>query len=184
MDFYLEITILPDSEFKDTMLMSELFSKLHLFLAQRRKGDIGVSFPNVGITLGNILRLHGTQEALNQLITTNWLGLMLDHVNVSNILQVPDGSKHRAVRRVQVKSSVERLRRRSILKGWLTEEESIKQIPLSNEKRLKLPFVQLKSLSSRQGFRLFIEHGPLKDKNESGVFTFYGLGGSTTVPWF
>lgn len=184
MNFYLEITISPDPEFKDTMLMSELFFKLHRFLVQRAKGDIGISFPSIDKTLGNCLRLHGSKEALNQSIAVSWLGMLSDHVYISNILQVPEGIKHRVVRRVQVKSSVERLRRRSVSKGWLTEEEAIKQIPLSNEKRLKLPFVQLKSSSSRQNFKLFIQHGPLKDKGESGVFTFYGLSGSATVPWF
>ncbi|WP_075204014.1 type I-F CRISPR-associated endoribonuclease Cas6/Csy4, partial [Serratia marcescens] len=42
----------------------------------------------------------------------------------------------------------------------------------------------LKSLSTGQHFRLFVKQGQLQEKPTPGVFSFYGLSASATVPWF
>ncbi len=64
MDHYQDIQVLPDPEFTQETLMAALFAKLHRALGARGKGDIGVSFPDVGIKPGARLRLHGLQPAL------------------------------------------------------------------------------------------------------------------------
>jgi len=46
-----------------------LYEKLHLALVNDRINNIGVSFPHYSVipkTLGNLLRLHGTDAVLEQ----------------------------------------------------------------------------------------------------------------------
>lgn len=184
MDHYLDIKVLPDPEFAANTLMNALFSKLHRALAHAAKGQIGVSFPLAEQTLGPLLRLHGSPAALLVLMEQNWLKGLRDYTSASEILPVPAGVKHRTVQRVQVKSSAERLRRRSVSKGWLTESEAAERIPLSHEKRSKLPYLQLKSNSTGQAFYLFIQQGALLEEAVSGIFSDYGLSATATTPYF
>jgi len=184
MDHYQDIRLLPDPEFASQMLMSALFSRLHRALVQTGLRHVGVSFPQVKRDLGNTLRLHGSAEDLQQLQQSQWLHGMRDHIALGAIGPIPAAVQYRTVKRVQVKSSAERLRRRSVKKGWLSEEQAREQIALSAEQRSELPYVQLKSASTRQSFLLFIEHGPLLDKASAGTFSAYGLSATTTIPWF
>ncbi|TDB58597.1 MULTISPECIES: type I-F CRISPR-associated endoribonuclease Cas6/Csy4 [Photorhabdus] len=184
MDYYLEIRVLPDLEFGQQDLMAALFAKLHRALGQAGNGRIGVSFPRVGKTLGNTLRIHGASEALNDLQALPWLKGLRDYTEVVDIQPVPKNTQYRCVSRVQVNSSVERLRRRSVKKGWLTEEQARQRIPISKEQRTDLPFLNLKSLSSGQSFPLFVEQGPIEDRPTPGIFSSYGLSASATIPWF
>lgn len=184
MNCYLDIVLLPDPELSEPIIMSELFAKLHFALVKFQNAVIGISFPNVKKVLGNCLRLHGSNEDLHKLMGNDWIYSLRDYVEVSNILPIPEQVQYRVVKRVQVKSSVERLRRRSIAKGWLTKEEAIKKISLDKEKMLKLPFVQLTSTSTGQKFRFFIQHEPLQSSPVVGSFNAYGLSNKATVPWF
>ncbi|QNU44327.1 type I-F CRISPR-associated endoribonuclease Cas6/Csy4 [Mixta calida] len=184
MDHYQDIRLLPDPDFVPQQLMSALFAKLHRALAQAGMQRIGVSFPHFKRDLGDTLRLHGSAEDLAQLQQSAWLKGMRDHIVLSEISSVPLAVQYRVVRRVQVKSSAERLRRRSVKKGWLTEEQASERIPYAAEQRSQLPYIQLKSASTRQNFLLFIEHGPLLNEAHSGTFSAYGLSATATIPWF
>lgn len=184
MDHYIDISVQPDPEFTASQLLSALFAKLHRALGQLAEGKIGISFPEVGKTLGACLRLHGTAAALASLEQTSWLKGLRDYTEVSPCKPVPEDVKFRSVRRVQYKSSAERLRRRSISKGWLTAEEAEARIPAAVEKRSSLPYIQIKSLSNGQMFFVFVEHGPLQDTPVAGRFSSYGLSSEATIPWF
>ena len=184
MDHYLDIQLLPDPEFAPTTLMNALFSKFHRALADQGASEIGVSFPNAAKSLGDCFRLHGTRPALERLMEQDWLKGMKDHIATGTVKPAPEDCQYRVVRRVQAKSSAERLRRRSVTKGWLTQEQAIEQIPLKKERRLKLPFVQLKSSSSEQKFRLFIDQSLELPEPREGKFTSYGLSATGTIPWF
>ncbi|GGM32158.1 hypothetical protein GCM10009425_48390 [Pseudomonas asuensis] len=74
-----------------------------------------------------------------------WLTGMRDHVRLSAVAAVPSNTKHSQVRRVQVDSSSERLRRRAMKRHGLTEEQARERIPDSVEKKLRLPYLQLRS---------------------------------------
>jgi CRISPR-associated endonuclease Csy4 len=124
MKFYKEIKLLPDPEFKETLLMNILFSRLHVVLADKGNGEVGISFPHFDKTLGNVIRLHGTSEALERIQSLRWLKGLNDYINEKDILQVPENCQYRVVKRAQTKSSVERLYRRSVKKGWLTEAKT------------------------------------------------------------
>lgn len=184
MGHYIEICLLPDPEFSATVLMNALFAKLHRALAEAGQGEVGVSFPNTQKTLGDTIRLHGSQAALERLMTINWLKGLTDYTNVLPIKAAPDNCKYRVARRVQAKSNVERMYRRSVKKGWLTAEEAEAKIAASKDQRLKLPFVQLKSRSTGQAFCLFIQQGKIIDSAVTGEFSAYGLSDKATIPWF
>lgn len=184
MDHYLDIRVLPDPEFTTTVLLEALFAKLHRALGSVGQGRIGVSFPSAGKTLGDRLRLHGPLAELTAFESLPWRKGLLDYTECSEIQPVPSYAKYRIVRRVQPKSSAERLRRRSVRKGWLTEEEARMRISDSVEERSALPYIRLKSLSSEQTFLLFIEQGKICDNAAEGVFSAYGLSATATIPWF
>lgn len=188
MDHYQDIKILPDSEFPLPMLMNALFAKLHRTLVQINSNSIGISFPKVVSerpSLGDLFRLHGTQSNLQQLQSQNWLQGMRDHTDVKDIARVPSGTQHCRVRRVQAKSSVERLRRRYCKRHeGVTAADVASLIPNSVEKRLSLPYLQLKSESTGQRFCLFIEHQQVLAQVTMNDFNSYGLSSQSTVPWF
>lgn len=184
MEYYIEIKLLPDPEFTSSVLINALFAKLHRALSEAGHGEVGVSFPKMQKTLGDTARLHGSQGALERLMALDWLRGLRDYTQVTSITAVPGNCKHRVVKRVQAKSSLERLYRRSVKKGWLTAEEAEARLNADKGQQLKLPFVQLKSNSSGQTFRLFIQHGKLSDSPVEGVFSAYGLCDVATVPWF
>lgn len=124
MDYFLDIRVLPDPEFGEEMLMAALFAKLHRALGARSKGDIGVSFPEFSIKPGPLLRLHGDESALCALEKTLWRKGLNDYCQSGTVMQVPEIKGWRCVSRVQVKSSPERLMRRSVKKGWITQDEA------------------------------------------------------------
>ena len=187
MNHYVDIELRPDPEFVANHLMSALYAKLHRALAAQASPAIGVSFPGVGgqaLHLGTCLRLHGTEAALSGLLASNWLTGMRDHVTLSLPRRVPDTAQHRVVRRVQVKSSPERLRRRLMRRHNLSEQEARLRIPDDIACFTTLPFLQLRSTSTGQNFMLFIAHGPTQPDAVEGSFNAYGLSQKGTIPWF
>lgn len=187
---YINITLLPDPEFNHAHLLGALVAKLHRALVQGQTTDIGVSYPqHIGQpltkrTLGAVLRLHGTPEALQRLMGQDWLKGMRDHTQVDELLPVPANAQHRTVLRRQFKTNADRLRRRRMERKGETNEQAAAAIPDTVERRPDLPFVQLRSSSTGQPFCLCVEHGPLQGLPVAGDFNTYGLGRGATVPWF
>ncbi len=183
MNFYCDIKVLSDPEASEPVLINNLVAKLHRVLVQQKSDNIGISFPSVNKNLGNIMRLHGEEESLSKLLQTNWLHGLRDYCSVSECLSVPEQCQYRIVKRLQKKSANNK-RKRSIAKGWLTEQEAAERIRDELQVWLKLPFVQLKSSSTGQQIKLFIEHGELLAELVEGDFNTYGLSKTATVPWF
>ncbi|WP_449553598.1 type I-F CRISPR-associated endoribonuclease Cas6/Csy4 [Lelliottia amnigena] len=184
MDHYLEIRVLSDPEFSEETLMAALFAKLHRALGARGQGDIGVSFPRYSLKPGDTLRLHGSAQSLDELEKMAWRKGLSDYCLCKGVLPAPDINAWRCVSRVQVKSSPQRLMRRSVKKGWLTEEEAQQRLLNLQEARTDLPWLNLQSLSTGQSFRLFIRHGDIVDMPMCGEFSSYGLSATATIPWF
>jgi CRISPR-associated endonuclease Csy4 len=155
MDHYVDIEVQPDPEFPANQLMSALYAKLHRALVAQGCNRIGASFPTVGVGaphLGTCLRLHGDLAALSTLLASDWLTGMRDHVALTIPIRVPGGAQYRIVKRVQVKSSPERLRRRLMRRQDLNEQEALKRLPDESAHFTNLPFVQLRSTSSLSDF--------------------------------
>ncbi|WP_321532483.1 type I-F CRISPR-associated endoribonuclease Cas6/Csy4 [uncultured Desulfuromonas sp.] len=180
MDYFVEIKVLPDSEFKETTLISAVYSKLHRALVTLGNGAVGVSFPRAGNIPGDLIRLHGGLVLLETLMQSNWLKGLRDYTSVSPVQPVPETGKYLLVQRVQPKMTAARLRR-AVRRGSMTEEEANNL--LAKRKDLKQPFFQLQSQSSGQKFPLFIEQKEVAVAN-GGVFNSYGLSSVTTVPYF
>lgn len=199
---YVDLLVQPDPEFGSAMLMSALFAKLHRALVAAEKvansdtAGVGVSFPghDDGVpTLGMHLRLHGSQAALASLMTMPWLHGVRDHLidPAPPVRPVPDVvAGYRTVRRVQVDSNPQRLRRRWLNRHpGMDEAAALHHIPDTVGRRLPLPFVQINSQSTGQTLRLFVAHGPLQPQKDAANvvarFNAYGLGlQGATIPWF
>ena len=187
MDHYVDIDVRPDPEFPAHQLMSALYSKLHRALVVRQGAGIGASFPGFdpqGTHLGTRLRLHGSLAALAELLESDWLMGMRDHVAMTSPRPVPPDAQHRVVKRVQVRSSPERLRRRLMRRKGVDELQARERIPDKLVQLTHLPFVQLRSTSTGQSFMLFIAHGPVQPGVVVGGFNAYGLSQAATIPWF
>lgn len=187
MDRYIDIRLRPDPEFREPLLMSALFSKLHRGLAELGTGEIGISLPDHQDnprSTGARLRLHGSDEALSKLFDLTWLNGMHDHVKISEMRNVPANASHRVVSRAQPKTNAERLRRRYAKRHGVSEDEARRLIPDSVEAHVSLPFVTVRSRSSGRSFALFIKHMPAQENAVPGPFSTYGLSTVATVPWF
>lgn len=184
MNHYTDIKVLADTETPSTVLMNHLFAKVHIQLGQVVEGRVGVSFPEHGKTLGSIVRLHGDKEDLEKLITGDWISGFIDYADFGNVFPTPKTIKgYRTVQRVQKKSPYNKYKR-SVAKGWISQEEADKLIAVTKREMLTLPFVQIESLSTKSMMRIFVKQGPLRDEATVGGFSAYGLSSKSTIPWF
>lgn len=184
MKSYVEILIVKNVEFQETTLMNAVFSKIHLALVERGKQMVGVSFPKFGSTLGGVVRLHGKADTLKDVVSHPSLRGVRDYINIEHINDIPATTLYRVVQRVQSKSSIDRLLRRSVRKGWITEEEAITRGGAAAKYQVNLPYLKIRSASTGQHFRLFVEHHPLVEAPTLGLFSSYGMSGFSTIPWF
>jgi CRISPR-associated endonuclease Csy4 len=183
MEHYIDIKLLPDPEFKATVLMNSLFSKLHKCMFDLQTSVIGVSFPHCKATLGNLLRIHGPKSDLEKLQQLNWIGGMSGYCSISDILPVPDGSKFRTVSRKQTTMSQSKLNR-LLKRGSITEDEVKNYKAKMFTKGLDNPYLELQSGSNGHRHRRYIEFGELLNEPVSGQFDQFGLSKTATVPWF
>lgn len=187
MDYHIDIRLRPDPEFPTPMLMGALYGKLHRTLVKLESDNIGVSFPEHALqprTLGPVMRIHGTEQALARLMEEPWLTGMRDLTQMGGLARVPEHARYRVVRRRQFKTNAERLRRRWARRHGESLEQARQRIPDGVEHEVDLPFVQLRSQSTGQTFSLFIEHGAIRDEPVQSTFNQYGLSREATVPWF
>ena len=187
MDFYIEIKLLQDPEFTTPQLMSALFSKLHRALVEVSNNDLGASFPQFSkSSLGSVMRVHGTQAALERLEALPWRKGLGDFTEVTAITAAPETDSHYLVQRVRSKSNAERLRRRAMKRKGYSHEEAVEHIPDTAETYISdLPFVRIKSQSTGgHQFRLYIQQTELSAKVVGHEFSKYGLSATCTVPKF
>ena len=184
---YIEISIRPDPEFTEPMLMSALLSKFHRARVELKALALGLSFPDYQRkprTLGSKVRIHSDQESLEQLMKISWLSGMRDHLLIAEIVPVPDNAKHCVFTRKQFKTSAERIRRRRMRRKGEEYDQVRENVPDSMEQKPDLPFATLRSLSTGQAFPLFIDQGVVCAEAKQGSFNSYGLSAEATVPWF
>ena len=195
MKYYLELTLLDCSEFSLYELWSQLYTQLHLALVeaknQEQKVSVGVSFPQYRFNpekklgfLGTKLRLFAQSETeLQTLDIKKWLDRLTDYVHITSIREVPENIKGYAIyKRKQPKTNAERLARHRAKRGDIDFDEALSRYQ-NVVKTTDLPFIQMKSLTSGQPFKLFIEKQPA-EKSASQVFSTYGLGSESSIPEF
>ena len=185
---YIALHLRPDPETTPTHLLAALYTRLHRALAAAPAvPGIAVGFPGYDgsrRTLGECLRLYSSEAALQPWAAGAWLGSLRDHVSMTAPVPVPAHAAHRTLRRIQVKSSRERLRRRLMKRHQLSDEQARQRIPDNVSRVTDLPYVQLASTSTGQQFKLFLGLGPAQPQPQVGDFNTYGLSATATVPWF
>ncbi|EGG9814459.1 type I-F CRISPR-associated endoribonuclease Cas6/Csy4 [Salmonella enterica] len=183
MNHYIEIRLLPDHEVSENHILAKLWSKLHLQLVEAAL-CVAVSFPDHSQdALGARMRLHGSQESLSALMGARWAKGCYSYMQCSEVLPVPAGASHVAVSRVQYHNNPETLRRRAEKRGNLSQEEIDKLFTAWNAPRPQLPFVILRSASSKRNYPIYVRQQPADAKE--GGFNAFGLGlDGTTVPMF
>jgi CRISPR-associated endonuclease Csy4 len=187
MDHYTDIHLRAHPEWPAHHLMTVMYAKLHRVLIRLQTSAIGVSFPGYSTsphTLGTTLRLLGSASELARLMEQNWLTGMRDHTELTPVAAVPADAAHRSLRRVQAKSSPERLRRRHMRRHNLSAAQARERVPDNAAELLQLPFVAMTSSSTGQNFPVFLRLGPVVAAPHTGSFNAYGLSNSATIPWF
>ncbi|MFC7780966.1 type I-F CRISPR-associated endoribonuclease Cas6/Csy4 [Legionella taurinensis] len=183
MDHYQDIIIFCEPEFPMPVLMNALYSQFHKALCDLHSTSIGVSFPKYDKTLGNILRLHGNQIALQGLQNLNWIGGMKGYCVENPILSVPVCTKFRTVYRKQPTKSQSKLRRlierRSLTEAQIDQYEASR---IANF--LDSAYFQLVSGSNGKKHRRYIVLGKILDQPVPGEFDRFGLSKTATIPWF
>ena len=123
MKYYIEITLLENSDINLFSLWSKVFQQIHLGLVEIQDSQgrvpIGLSFPEYVIgekysLLGGKLRLLAKDEAtLGQFNASQWLSRLSDYVHCTGIRPVPEKiTGYATYQRQQPKTNKERLARR------------------------------------------------------------------------
>jgi CRISPR-associated endonuclease Csy4 len=183
MDYYIDIQIKPDAEMRENVLLNKVYSKLHKALYALKSTEIGVSFPKYKIMLGDVIRIHGSENKLTELQNIKWLGGLIGYCEVSAIQTIPDNVSYRTVSRIQTNMSKEKLRR-LIKRGSISQEE-IKQYKAKMfQQGLDNAYFELESTSNNQKYRRYIEFGELTETPTTGQFNYFGLSKEATIPCF
>ena len=184
MNYYADIEIKPDAEMRENMLLNKVYTKFHKALDDFKATDIGVSFPEVDTRLGKTLRIHGSQQRLEELQNIDWLGGLCGYCNVSEINPIPEtGVQYRTVSRVQSLMTQAKLRR--LIKRNSLSDEDIKAYKAKMfSQSLDEPYLELFSATKKKLYRRYIKHGELKDSPTNGKFDQFGLSKYATIAWF
>ncbi|MGG4662129.1 type I-F CRISPR-associated endoribonuclease Cas6/Csy4 [Providencia vermicola] len=211
MNYYQDVTLLPDSTVPLDFLWQKVYQQIHIALVdnQSKQGESGiaVAFPEygcVGFRLGKKIRLHANRQSeLEQLDLPKWLARLADYVHIKSILQVPEQSVPVSYIRRHVKGK-NRIEADMQKKAQLWSAKTGQSLDTSLEALSKskprannrLPFIWVESLHTKQTegggrpFPLFIERVE-SAQEQKGPFNCYGLSQVTnglnlvaTVPHF
>lgn len=190
MKYYVDIRLLGDTEVSLGFIWQKIYAQMHLALVEHQEekmSKIGFAFPYYmqKFPLGDTLRVFAsTQEELEVLQVDKRLKNFLDYVTINDIKKVPiDINGYVTFNRKQFKSNPERLARRYAKRHNITVEEALSIYENMEAQESKLPFVILKSNSTNQHMKLFIERCT-SDIEVKGLFNTYGLSKHSTVPVF
>jgi len=194
MNYYIDIKLLTDTEISHSFLWKKLYAQIHLALVEVRDENdlvsIGLAFPKYSDDrfLGDTLRLFSvTKEELESLKLEQWLSRLEEYLFVGKIKEVPPTTEFVSFKRKQFKTNVERLARRQAKRKGISYEEALKNYENFDEeekkKKNRLPYINVKSLSSDKEMKIFIEKSNAKEEKK-GLFSTYGLSSESTVPWF
>ena len=183
MNHYIDITLKPDAEMRENVLMNTVYSKFHKALFTLKSTSIGVSFPKYKVLFGKVLRIHGDKSYLNDLQGLDWLGGIKGYCEVSDISLVPENAKNRTVSRKQANMTEAKLRR-LIARNSISQDEVKAYKAKMFTQSLDNAYFELVSSSSGEKYRRYLQFGDLKDTPTEGDFDFFGLSNKATVPWF
>ncbi len=196
MNYYQEITLLPDVDISLGFLWQNVFQQVHIALVEHKvdanQSSVAVGFPDylrAKFPLGGKLRLFAKEQAsLEKLAIHQWLNRFEDYAHIKGIKPVPSDVSYVSFVRKQVKSP-ERIERAMQQKAALWAAKSGKPLAecltdLAKSKptgQCDLPFIFLHSQQTKQRspdknskFPLFIERYR-QSTPVDGQFDCYGL---------
>ena len=183
MKYFIDIKLLPDDDIPIYFLRNKIYAKFHKILFTLNSTDIGISFPNYKVKLGNIIRLHGTENSLLNLQATNWLGGLSGYCDVSGIQAIPNEVVYRTISRKQSNMTEAKLRR-LIKRGSISEDETKEYKAKMFQQSLDNPYLELESRSNGHKHRRYIQFRALSSQVVEGEFDQFGLSKTATIPWF
>ncbi len=196
MNYYQEITLLPDAEIPLGFIWQKFYQQLHIALVENKTADgnsaIAVGFPLYGkhaFPLGNKLRLFASQQnELEQLNIASFLTRLEDYLHIRSIQAVPEEATHVAFVR-QHKKGQARINKDMHSKAERWANQSGKPLATCLEELehtkptagSKLPFIWMESQETRKRqpdsngrFPLFIKQIEMKQP-QVGNYNCYGL---------
>ena len=168
-----------DMKAKTPVELSSAYQLLHKRLYDMHSDDIGVSFPT-GLS---VLRVHGSAERLEALMTNKFIDRLASKVCCSFVKHIPDNVVPVNVFRKRQRKSMSRLRRHQ-QRGATYTEEQINDYRLNMCKEsLSCLYISMDSTSTQQHYLLFIDTQEA-DQEQQGKFNHFGLSKTATVPMF
>lgn len=191
MKYYQEIRLLPDAETSLYFLWSKVFAQVHLALATASaEGDgsqIGISFPGYSEkSLGNTLRIIAPEkEMLEALALESQCSRLADYVHLTSCRPIPERriQGYSIYSRYQPDEPVARKARRYVKRHADVSYEEAVALLQQRKETYTLPYIMMKSYSSKQHFHLFIQKKSV-EKEQDGKFNSYGLSATASVPEF
>lgn len=194
MYYFIELSLLPDESVSTGFVLGKVMDVLHLCFVNLQKelghNPVGLAFPEYryGVegkpnTLGTKIRLYAQTEApLAALNLQPQLQRFADYVHIRAVREANPKFGFACFRRVQCRSSRERLARRR--KDYVGETLAQAQQHFYGfvEQSTDLPFAHLRSQSSEQAFRLFIAKQDVPESTQAWQFSSYGLSATVGVP--
>lgn len=183
MKHYIDITLIPDSESGLGFIWHKVYQQIHLALVENKIADnqssVALSWPEYGdkrFPLGKKLRLFAATKAqLESLDVHKWLSRLVDYTHVKSIQAVPDNvQQYASFTRKQVLMNPEKLARRRAKRKGETLAQALTHYEGYEAKESKLPFINVKSLSQDESFKLFIQQ-ELLSAPAHGACNCYGL---------
>ena len=188
MQYYRELTMIPNSEIPVNVILSKVYQQIHLaFVSSTNDGKVsfGVSFPEYSLKgPGKKIRIFAKDEnALKDLDLDKWLKRLQDYVHITHIRPLHQKVKgYSLYHRCHVENTRETKARRYAERHGISYEEAYELFPETHNV-YNYPYIRMKSLSSGNPFCLFIKRIDAKEVQE-GDFSSYGLSNIATVPEF
>ncbi|KZN69551.1 type I-F CRISPR-associated endoribonuclease Cas6/Csy4 [Pseudoalteromonas luteoviolacea] len=196
MNYYQEITLLPEEDVSLSFIWQNVFQQVHIALVEHKvdknKSAVAIGFPQYGkakFPLGSKLRLFAKEQAqLEQLNIAKWLGRLEDYAHVKGVKPVPGEVSYVSFTRKNVKSPeridremVEKAQRWSQKSGKSLEECLAELEQTKPDLNTKHPFIFLHSQQTKvrspdksNKYPLFIAMQEL-ESDTHGIFDCYGL---------
>jgi CRISPR-associated endonuclease Csy4 len=204
---------LGDAEISSGFLMGRLMHALHITMVNATPAGqpcpLGVSFPGyrdaetdrdvrseisgsseyqsrvLGPPIGKSVRLFARDAS--ELDSIQWSRSMVgldDYIHRTGVRKVPTtAERHFAFARHQPKASPQRLIRRAMKRKGIDEAEARRRYAGYQMDTCRLPYVDMRSESSGDYFRVFVERLAL-DPSDRWRFSTYGLSRTVALPDF
>ena len=199
--YYIELECQAEPNISAGFLMGRLMHSLHIGLVNTtppgERCPIGVTFPEYRLPekssasfnaasppIGSRLRLFAQDEAtLDGFPWRRVLRGLDDYVYRTTVRETGSNSQYAAFARRQHNRSIGRLVRRAMKRKGLSESEAMALYADHEPGECRLPYVDMRSESSGERFRLFVERLEVPPSHKWG-FSSYGLSRSVPLPAF